>query len=282
MSGSASAGPAELKRFRESLSLRVEGTIEQAVTNERLVGAVIKIAHDGSVVYSGSAGFADREARRPMREDTIFRLSSLTKPIVAAAVMAAIEKGRIGLDDPVTRWLPEFRPRTADGIEAPITVRHLLTHTAGLTYGFFPPPDNAYIRAGVGDGLGDLGLSMPEQLRRLATIPLSFIPGTAWGYSVAMDVLGEVLARASGKPLPGVIKDAITGPLGMSDTDFVARNITRLATPYADDVPPRRMQDSETIKAAGGITLKFSPSRISDANSFASGGVGMAGLPATS
>lgn len=263
--------------FREGLEQRVRRTVERAIANERLVGAVIRIALDGDVVAGGAFGLADREARRPMQEDAIFRFSSLTKPIVTAAALAAIERGRIGLDDAVTRWLPEFRPRTSDGAEATIRVRHLLTHTAGLNYGFFPPADNAYNRAGVGDGLRDVGLSMTEQLRRLSSVPLSFQPGTAWQYSLGMDVLGEVLARASGKPLPDVVSELVTGPLNLDDTGFVARDPARLATVYADDTPPRCMRDGETVPAPDGSTFVYSPSRIFDGGSFHSGGAGMAG-----
>ena len=125
---------AEMARLRDGLSRRVDAIIDQAVATQRLVGAVVLIAHDGETIYSRSRGFADREAQRHMDEDTIFRLSSLTKPIVAAAAMVLVENGRIDLDDVITQWLPEFRPKTPNGVEAVITVRNLLTHTAGFTY----------------------------------------------------------------------------------------------------------------------------------------------------
>ena len=135
----------------------VSPVVERAVMENRLVGAVVLIARDGEIVYRRAAGLADREARTPMREDAVFRLSSLTKPIVSAAAMALIERGQLALDAPATRWLPEFRPKTPDGVEAVITIRQLLTHTAGLNYGFFEQPDGPYHRAGVSDGLAEPG-----------------------------------------------------------------------------------------------------------------------------
>jgi CubicO group peptidase (beta-lactamase class C family) len=112
--------------------------------------------HGESLVETG-AGFADREAGRKMTADTIFRYSSLTKPIVATATMALVERGVIRLDDPVTRWLPAFRPRLSNGDEPRIEVRHLLTHTAGLSYAMLQPAGGAYESAGISDGLRSVG-----------------------------------------------------------------------------------------------------------------------------
>jgi CubicO group peptidase (beta-lactamase class C family) len=263
-----------------NLSTRVRAAVDRAIAAERLVGAVVFIARDGEIVHRDAAGFADREARRPMRENAIFRYSSLTKPIVSAAAMALAERGQLTLDDVVTRWLPEFRPRTAEGVEAIITIRHLLTHTAGLSYGFFQPTDGPYHRAGVSDGLDRSGLSMEEELRRLASVPLSSAPGAAWGYSLAIDVLGEILARVVGAPLPEVTERFVTGPLEMTDTGFAVRDATRLAIPYVDGKPPRRMQDPDATLEEDGAVTRFSPSRIFDTQSFTSGGVGLAGTAA--
>jgi CubicO group peptidase (beta-lactamase class C family) len=260
-----------------NLSTRVRAVIERALAEERLVGAVVFVSHDGVVIHRGAMGFADREANRPMREDTIFRYSSLTKPLVSAAAMALVERGALGLDDAITRWLPEFRPRTADGAEPVITVRHLLTHTAGLSYSFFQPDGGPYYQAGVSDGLDSSGLTMEEELRRLATVPLSFAPGTDWGYSLSIDVLGEVLARAVGAPLSEVLERFVTGPLQMVDTRFGVTDPDRLAVPYVDGRPPRRMQDPDLVSAKTGRPLHFSPARIFDSQSFVSGGVGLAG-----
>lgn len=260
-----------------SLSARVDAAIEHALAAQGLIGAVVLIARDGDIIHRRAAGFADREAGQPMRDDTIFRLSSLTKPIVAAAALALVERGRINLDEPVTRWLPEFRPTLADGSAAVITSRQLLTHTAGLSYSFFQAAGGPYERAGVSDGLAEPGMSLDEELKRLATVPLSNVPGTQWGYSVALDVLGAVLARAAGEPLPNLVESLITGPLGMRDTAFVVRDLGRLAAPYVHGARPRRMADPDLVLLGPGALARFAPSRILDPRSFPSGGAGMAG-----
>ena len=159
----------------------------------------------------------------PVREDTVFRFASLTKPIVSVAALALIERGRLSLDSPVTDWIPWFRPKFGDGAEPVITVRHLMTHTSGLTYGFMELPDSRFHQAGVSDGLDQPGLSMEENLRRIASVPLNHTPGRRWNYSVATDVLGEVIARCAGMTLPDLVERLVTGPLGMRHTSFTRR-----------------------------------------------------------
>jgi len=255
----------------------VDAVIERTLAEQRLVGVVVLIARNGKLVYRCAAGWADREERRAVSEATIFRYSSLTKPIVTATAMVLLERGQLELDAPVTRWIPEFRPKSPQGTEAIITVRQLLTHTAGLTYGLLQPPGGPYERAGVSDGIAEPGLSMDEQLRRLGSVPLSYTPGERWGYSLALDVLGEVVARAGGAPLPALVERLITGPLQMLDTAFTVRDPQRLATAYVDGSPPRRMQDPDVIPFGEGAGIRYSPSRIFAARSYPSGGAGMAG-----
>jgi CubicO group peptidase (beta-lactamase class C family) len=262
------------------LKARLDAVIDRAIEQKRIVGTVVLVARDGRVVYRRAAGFADREARRTMREEEVFRLASMSKTIVSAAALALVERGRLGLDDPVTRWIPEFRPRLPDGREPAINVRQLLTHTAGLSYGFLEPADGPYHRANVSDGLDQPGLSIGENLRRIASVPLSFEPGTSWAYSVATDVLGEVVARAGDAPLPEMVGRLVTGPLRMRDTGFAPPDPSRLATPYADATPePVRMADLQVVKFGdgAGAGLRFSPSRVFDRDSFPSAGAGMVG-----
>jgi CubicO group peptidase (beta-lactamase class C family) len=261
----------------DALPQRVDAAIGAALAEQRLVGAVVLVARDGEMVHRGIAGFADREAGHAMREDAIFRFASLTKPIVSAAAMALIEAGRLRLDDRLDRWLPEFRPRLADGAEAGITLRQLLTHTAGLSYGFFQPADGPYARRGVSDGMDQPGLPMAEELSRLASLPLGYVPGSAWGYSLALDVLGEVLARAADATLAEIVEQKVARPLGLRDTGFAVRDPARLAAAYVDGRPPRRMQDPDIVPFGDGAGIKFSPSRVFDSASFASGGTGLAG-----
>jgi len=259
------------------LAARVDAVIEQALADKRIVGTVVLIARNGEVVYRRAAGLADREAGLPMREDAIFRLASITKPMVTAAAMRLVEEGRIGLDDPVARWLPDFRPRLADGTEPVVTIRHLLTHTAGLSYGFLEAEDGPYRRAGVSDGLAEPGMSLDENLRRIASVPLAFEPGRSWRYSVSLDVLGGVLEKAAGESLPVLVERLVTGPLGLPDTGFSVRDRGRLTVAYADGSPePIRMRDHEAVRLGDG-TVRFAPGRILDPASFPAGGAGMAG-----
>src|SRR5215469_9691432 len=137
---------------QDTLEQRLDAVISTAVAEHRIVGAVVLVARDGTVVYHRAAGLADREAARPMREDTIFNFSSVTKPLVTAAAMKLIEQRRIALDEPVTRWLPDFKPKLADGSTPVITLRELLTHTAGLSYRFLEASGSDYDRLNLSDG----------------------------------------------------------------------------------------------------------------------------------
>jgi CubicO group peptidase (beta-lactamase class C family) len=264
----------ELKSVRTD----VEPAITRAVDENRIVGAVVLIAHDGDIVYEHAAGLADRESGGPMRIDTLFRLASVTKPIVCAAAMSLVERGELSLESRVDRWLPEFRPALPSGEAPAITVRHLITHTAGLDYRLQQPPDGPYARAHVSDGLDASRVSLDENIRRIASAPLVTAPGVAWRYSVAIDVLGAVMQRAAGRPLPDIVAERVTRPLAMTDTAFTVVDSDRLAEPYADATPvPKRMSDGEVVPFMTGAGIVFSPSRVFDPTSFPSGGSGMTG-----
>ena len=260
------------------LEQRIADCLARAVSSGRLVGGVVLVARDGDPIVETVGGFADRDTGRKMTADTIFRYSSVTKPIVAAATMALVDRGVIDLDDRITRWLPVFRPKLANGDVPEIRVRHLLTHTAGLTYRMLQPSGGTYEQAGVSDGLDQSVLSIDEQLERLARVPLEYPPGTAWGYSVAYDVLGALIARAAGASLPDVVATTVTAPLGMRDTAFWVVDLARVAVPYAPATPPRIMGDPELVPYLPGTAgIRFSPSRIFNVDAFPSGGAGMAG-----
>lgn len=260
------------------LNRRLDTVIDKAIAEQRIVGTVVLVARDGQVVYRRAAGLGDREAGRPMREDAIFRLASVTKPLVSAAAMKLVEEGRLKLDDPVTGTLPDFRPKLADGSSPPITIAQLLSHTAGLSYGFFEPADSAYRRLAVSDGLDSVpGLTLDENLRRLAQAPLAFPPGQGWRYSLAIDVLGAVIEKASGQTLAEAVAGRVTGPLGMKDTGFSAPDPGRVAAAYADGKPaPVRMTDNVLVPFAGNV-VRFAPDRAFDATAWPSGGAGMVG-----
>ncbi|TIX89613.1 serine hydrolase domain-containing protein [Rhizobium sp. P44RR-XXIV] len=260
-----------------SLAEGVNAAVDSALADKRLVGTVVLVARDGELVYRRAAGLADRENKVAVREDTIFRLASITKPIVAITAMLLVEQGRIGLDDPITKWLPDFRPRLPDGGEATILIRHLLTHTSGLGYTFAEEQDGPYHRAGVSDGLDTPGLAIAENLRRLSSVPLLFAPGENWRYSLAMDVLGGVIEKETGRALGDVVAELVMKPLGLSDTAFSVRDRSRLSANYVNGDPqPQRMEDGTLVPILDGV-IRFAPDRIFDPGSYHSGGAGMAG-----
>lgn len=261
----------------QALAARIDKAVDAALAERRIVGGVVLVARGGETVYARAAGLADRETGRPVGRDTIFRYASLSKPMVSAAALALAEEGVIDLEAPVTRYLPDFRPRMADGTEPVITLRHLLTHTSGLTYDFMEPPESAYHAQGISNGFDVVGVAMDDNLARIAGWPLSFAPGSNWIYSVSTDVLGAVLAAATGSSLGEVVRAKVTGPLGLDDTGFKVTDPGRLAVAYANDDPePIAMSDGHKVPFAFS-PLVYAPSRALHEASFESGGAGMVG-----
>lgn len=267
---------------------QIDAALDRALSDQRLVGAVVLIARGGAVIHRRAAGLADRERGTPMREDAVFRLASLTKPIVTAAALRMVELGKIALADPVTKYLPDFRPALPDGTVPAITLRHLITHTAGLTYGFMQPSDGAYHKAGVSDGMDQPGLTMADEVARISRAGLSYVPGTRWDYSVAMDVLGAVLETAEGKDLAAVTAQYITQPLKLASMDFDLADTQRdkLVAAYADNkpVPARIPESGQRVHFPGNLPLyaglagiHLVPARLFDPSSFRSAGAGMVG-----
>ena len=244
------------------LTARLDAALHSAL-GTRIVGCVVLVNRGGREVYARAAGLADREAGRGMARDAVFRLASVTKPVVAAAVLRLVDQGRMALDDAVTRFLPDFRPRGPDGREGVILIRHLLSHTSGLTYG--------------GGGTYPRGLSGPlitqdEVMAGVAAEPLLFAPGTGWEYGMSTDVLGAVVAQVMGGDVAGAVASLVTGPLGMVDTRFGVSDRARLAQPYCDGTPPVRMAGEVTV-----AETPFSVPRIFEPRAPQSGGAGMAG-----
>ena len=262
-----------------ALKQKVDAVIDQAIAEDRIVGAVVLVAQDGRLVYERAAGLADKESRKPMQVDALFRLSSVSKPIVTVAALALVDRKKLSLDDPVTKWLPDFKPKLADGTTPTITVRQLLTHTAGLGYKFMEKPDGPYHKAQISDGFDDVKIGLAEEMRRLASVPLLNAPGSQWRYSLSIDVLGAVIERAAGQPLGTVVAELVTKPLGMTGTSFwVDRaRADRVATPYFNAPSgTARMADPQNLPFGGGA-LVFSPSRAFDSKAHASAGAGMIG-----
>jgi CubicO group peptidase (beta-lactamase class C family) len=224
----------------------------------KIAGALTLVARHGEIAHFSPLGRMDIERDKPMREDTIFRIYSMTKPVTSVALMTLYEEGRFRLTDPVHKFIPAFADMRVyvsgkhpvfltEPVRRPMTILDLLTHTSGLTYGFMYRSyvDDAYRKLDI-DGLQE-GATLADRIERLASLPLEFSPGTAWNYSVATDVAGHVVEKISGRSLDQFVHERITGPLGMDDTAFTVRpsETERFAANYTrrPDKTLRRIDD---------------------------------------
>ncbi|AVG15338.1 serine hydrolase [Chromobacterium vaccinii] len=259
-----------------ALAAKLDETIDAALAASRLVGVEVLLAVDGRMRYRRAAGWSDREAGVALAENGLFRLASLSKLYVACAAMRLAVRGELRLDAAVSDYLPYFAPGLADGSVPAITLRSLLSHTSGLGYGFLQPAGGAYRAAGVSDGLDHAGISLEDNLRRLAALPLWHAPGTAWTYSLGLDVMGGVLEAVCGAPLADIVRREVAVPLGLADTGFHAADPARLGAAYADG--PVRMAERHALQMAPELAgIDFAPGRALDASAFPSGGAGMVG-----
>ncbi|MEK4275568.1 serine hydrolase domain-containing protein [Paenibacillus sp. FSL R7-0026] len=268
------------KEDMTTLHTYVDKAIDRAISDKRIVGTVVQVALRGELIYSRAAGFADREQKRTMSENALFRLASVTKPIVSTAALALISQGKLRLHDPLTRWLPTFLPKLANGQEAPITIYQLMTHTAGLTYRFFQEDQGTYERAGISDGMDLSGISLEENLHRLASVPLLYEPGNMWRYSIATDVLGAVIEKVTRMSLREAVQILVTHPLHMTDTDFVAVDSNRLTAAYADGSDEPRLLHNQLEQVPfieGTAGFRLAPNRANNTSAYSSGGAGMVG-----
>lgn len=230
------------------------------IAPQKIAGALTLVARKDEVAYLSSVGQMDIERNKPMAEDTIFRIYSMTKPITSVGLMMLYEHGHFQLDDPVYKFIPEWRDLgvyemgnhpnwVTTPCKRPMTIRDLFTHMSGLTYDFLERTniDRAYRRLHVGR---DRQKDLRAMVETLAGLPLEFSPGTAWNYSVSTDVLGYLIELISGTPLDEYFRTQIFEPLGMTDTGFVvpADKIDRFAANYTRgrDKKPRLEDDPET------------------------------------
>lgn len=257
----------------------VERLLKQ-VHPQRLVGAVVLVREHGVLRHASATGLADRESVTPMQRDQLFRLASVSKPLLSTVILRLVAEGVLDLDTSVQRWLPDFRPALADGTAPPISLRQLLSHSSGLGYRFLEADvDGPYARAGVSDGLDANPLSLAENVRRIAQAPLLFAPGSHWLYSLGVDVAGAVAEAATGECLQALFERLLAAPLGLRDTAFAARNAARLATPYVSDTPqPHRLREGEVVAPfEGTVGIEYSLARATDASRFPSAGAGLVG-----
>ncbi|HEX7792334.1 MAG TPA: serine hydrolase domain-containing protein [Afipia sp.] len=238
---------------------RIGEAFKKEIDQGKLPGAVFLVARKGKLVYSEALGLQDKEAGKPIAKDSIFRIYSMTKPIVSVAAMMLVEEGKIQLTDPVSKYLPAMKTMTVSAAKADaefakityaqvpadreMTVQDLLRHTAGLAYGEITqnaPVKEALLKAGIYKTAIDYDardLTPDEEVERISKAPLAHQPGTVWEYSLASDMLGRVVEAASGQRLADFLDKRLFGPLKMTDTGFwvAPQKIGRLAIPLAID-----------------------------------------------
>ncbi len=256
--GLADAKLAEVKAF-----------MERQVADKKIAGGVVVISHDGKIGFFQAFGEQDLEAKKPMQTDSIFRIYSMSKAITTAAALNLYDAGKIGLDDPVSKFIPSFanlKVAAPEGLRSPtkpMTIRDLMRHTAGFTYGDGPKE--------LKDAYGKLkpleSKNLEEMTEKLSKIPLAYDPGAQWIYSVSIDVLGRVVEIASGENLDVYLKKTIFDPLDMTDTAF--------------SVPPEKLSrfTANYSRSGDGLKLIDDPAKSHYASNvtFFSGGGGLVG-----
>jgi CubicO group peptidase (beta-lactamase class C family) len=249
----AQAAAARRLGFAPERLARIDSFLQQAVDSNRIAGAVGLVLRDGQVAYQRAVGWADKEAGRRMSVESMFRIASQTKAVTSVVILSLMEEGKLALSDPVSRFIPAFarttvatradtgrviRPATRQ-----ITIRDLLTHTAGISYGTEGLVAPLYSAEGLGPAAGfgwytaDKDEPVCTTMERLAMLPFVAQPGEAWVYGYSTDILGCVAERASGMALDKLVRQRITGPLGLGDTYFFVppEKRSRLVVVYASD-----------------------------------------------
>ncbi len=223
---------------------RIAPSMKEQIDKNIFPGAVTLVARRGKVVHFETHGFADAGKSVPLKKDALFRLASMTKPIVTVAAMMLVEQGKMKLGDPITNWLPELKDlkvETASGdvpLNRPIWVQDLMRHTAGFVYS--GATKSARIKEGYEKGnieSRETDITAEDMLKNLGQVPLAHQPGVFWEYSIATDVLGLLVERVAGKSLDLVLNELLLGPLGMTDTAFwvTPDKVGRLAEPLPSD-----------------------------------------------
>jgi len=234
-SASLTESAAKNEGMSEDRLLRIDAMLSQAIEADQIPGAVALVARNGKIVYYKAFGMADNVSGRNMQRDDIFRIASQTKAITSTAVMMLWEEGKFSLDDPISKFIPEFENAvvfesfkeadssfTASPAHRPITIRHLITHTSGIGYGMIDDDQfrKIYQKAGIIDAFTTGDVSIGENIKKLARLPLHHEPGVKFTYSEGLDVLGYLVEIVSGTPLDRFFKERIFDPLGMEDTYF--------------------------------------------------------------
>ena len=261
---------------------RIGDHMKRYIDAGKIAGTLTLVARRGQVAYLEPQGHLEIERRRPVTADAVWRIYSMTKPITSVGLMMLYEEGRFQLDDPVHRFIPSWQDlrvfvggnhptfKTAS-VERPMTIRDLLSHTSGLTYGFMERTnvDAAYRKLGVADQTRS-GYTLQDMVETLAELPLEFSPGTRWNYSVATDVIGHLIEVISGQRLDAYLRERILEPLGMRDTGFVLEDeqVARFAANYERqgdgslkmiDNPEQSSYRKRSFLSGGGGLLSTAP-----------------------
>ncbi|WOH48323.1 serine hydrolase [Bradyrhizobium sp. sBnM-33] len=286
--------PVALAFSPEARNAKLDEVLRGLVEGRSTPGIVVLILQDGRPIYSRSVGVREVGSTAPIGASDMFRVASMTKAVTSVGAMILVEQGKIGLDDPVSRFLPEFsklRVREPDGAEGPAnrppTIRELLTHTAGLSYNFINNARlvDAYRDARVTDGLDQPEVTTAEAMQRLASVPLGYQPGTGWEYSLATDVLGAVIEKVTGNSLESFVNERIAKPLRIESFVFNAPEAVRsrfvqvtrpaqvtgaLGTGYVPVMGPEAVPFPPTKG-----TASLDPNRAFSPTAYNSGGAGM-------
>jgi CubicO group peptidase (beta-lactamase class C family) len=271
----AAAQPVRADTVRNGFSVerlaRVDALLDQYVKEEKIAGVVALVLRDGKPVYQRAVGWADKEAGRKMAMDTEFRIASQTKALTSVAILQLMEEGKLTVNDRAGKWIPTFEKTTVstrneNGLgtsqlpaRRAITIKDLLTHSAGISYGMEPEIASAYEAKGLGPATGygyyfsDKDEPICETMERLGTLPFVAQPGEKYVYGYNTDILGCIVEKASGVTLDEFIRSHITGPLGMKDTHFFlpAEKRERFAAVYGSDAAGKAVRQPDTQKGQG-------------------------------
>jgi len=266
----SAASPKDVGMSAEKLA-GVKTAVQGLVDDKKVAGATVVVARKGKIAFFETFGMMDIAAKKPMAKDTILRFYSMTKPITSVAVMMLYEEGKIKLDDPVSEYIPRFKELKVysesgnEALKRPMTIRDLLCHTSGLTYGFFGNTaiDQMYREKNVFDRES----SLEDMVDKLGEIPLLYQPGTRWHYSVSADVLGYLVEKVSGRPLDEFFEERIFKPLDMKDTAFYvpAEKVDRFAVCYSfwlsvfDHPAASRYLKEPVMRSGGGGLVSTAP-----------------------
>jgi CubicO group peptidase (beta-lactamase class C family) len=239
------ASPEEVGMSSERLQ-RVSALMQRNIDQNLLAGTVSLIARHGKVVHLEAQGFRDKEAGAAMGTDNIFTIMSMTKPIVTVALMTLFEEGRFLLDDPISKWLPEYADKTVrltggaravtEPADRPVTVRHILSHTSGLSIRPQGPPRGGQAQA--------RPTTLSEAVDRAADVPLAFHPGDEWQYGASTDYVAILVEKISGMSLDDYLRERIFEPLGMNDTHYniPQSKVDRVAAAYRPSGPDNTIE----------------------------------------